>query len=162
MVGCGYGVGQDRALIKGHLIRQTGQVSGRSDRIFRQSAVEVDAQEAPLETDLFVAREAIRAGLAGDNAVDGDPVPCAPARATRSYLDYFPAEFMAQDDGLKGGRGDPLINNVNVRTADPAGLDPNQDFLRSGLGPRNFFQDQRLSDLIKTGSFHELSNNFTL
>jgi hypothetical protein len=122
----------------------------------------VDAQETPLKADLFVVREAIRAGPAGNNAVDGGPVAYAPTLAFLPHLGYFPAEFMAQDDGPKGGRGDPLINDVNIRTADPAGLHPNQDFSWPGLRLRNFFQEQCLSDLIKTGSFHGLRNNFHL
>jgi hypothetical protein len=43
---------------------------------------------------------------------------------------------------------------VNVRTADPAGLDAEQDFLGSGLRLRNFFKEQWMSDPIKPGSFH--------
>jgi hypothetical protein len=43
---------------------------------------------------------------------------------------------------------------MDVGAADPAGLDPDEDFSRSGLRPRDFFHHQRFSNLIKMGGFH--------
>jgi hypothetical protein len=114
----------------------------------------VDAKDAPVDADLRVPREAVRAAPARNHARYRDAVPGVPSRDPFPGLHDLPGEFMTEDDRLECGGSHSLVDDVDVGAAEPAGPDLQKDVAGSWPGLRNLFHHERAADTVESGGFH--------
>lgn len=114
--------------------------AGGDDDGFGEAAVEMDAEGALFEAEMFLALSAVAAGGAVDVGFDGDEIAFAEGVDTGAEGFDNTGDFVAEDDGAGGGEF--AAEDMGVGAADADRLGADADFTGAGRGEGEIVEDQ--------------------
>ena len=122
-------------MLKGYMVRDPYGIHGREPGILGVTAVGVKPQYQFFLAETGVPCSAKVAPAAGDIGLGAHPVPGLQRCHVPAEIGHDPGKFMPQHPG-EGSQKVVALEAVNVRTAYPAGRDPDHNVIGARLGGR--------------------------
>ena len=132
-------VGQDRGLLEWNVVGHPGQACCLSNGVFGPRSVIRKSHQLDPQAIHHVTASAVRAGLTGSAGGDHHPVAFGPAGHVGAEFGDGARGFVALGHHRSHGR-EGAVDQTQVRMADPAEGDLDQNFAGTRFRNRNIFQ----------------------